>query len=340
MTEAADQLLRDVSRSFYLSIRALPRALREPVALAYLLARITDTIADTTGVEAARRVGILDKFARAISGGGVSVTEIRELLEAPRGPSRLREATAERATSLGMTEGERKLLGSADVLLQELANQPANDRADIRALLAIITRGQRLDLTRWSGAITALATADQLREYTYFVAGCVGEFWTKLCFRKVSSFTARGQTEMMELARKYGNGLQLVNILRDAGDDLRRGRCYFPEDALTEAGLSVTQVAGAPAEFLPIYQRWIAEARAGLDAGLEYCIAIDPPRVRIATVLPALIGVRTLELLDESGLAALRERVKVPRAEVRKMMASAAITLANPSRLRSKRAQL
>jgi farnesyl-diphosphate farnesyltransferase len=337
MTESADQLLRDVSRSFYLSIRALPRVLREPVALAYLLARTTDTIADTTGAEIARRVEILDKFAAAISGGGSRVPELRELLEARRDP---KEKGGITEGSVETTVGERKLLGSADVLLQELADQPANDRADTRALLAIITRGQRLDLTRWSGVITALATADQLREYTYFVAGCVGEFWTKLCFRKVSGFTARGETEMMELARKYGSGLQLVNILRDAGDDLRCGRCYFPEGELTKAGLSVAQVADAPAEFLPIYQRWIMEARAGLDAGLEYSIAINPPRVRIATVLPALIGVRTLELLDESGLAALRERVKVPRAEVRKMMASAAITLANRSRLRSKRAQL
>jgi farnesyl-diphosphate farnesyltransferase len=337
VSENADQLLRDVSRSFYLSIRALPRALREPVALAYLLARTTDTIADTTGIEVTRRIEILDKFAAAIGSGRTSVPEIRELLETQRAPEK---NTGTTDVSVGMTEGERKLLGSADVFLQELADQRANDRADIRALLAIITRGQRLDLTRWSGAIIALATADQLREYTYFVAGCVGEFWTKLCFRKVSGFTARGETEMMELARKYGSGLQLVNILRDAGDDLRRGRCYFPQDELTEAGLSVAQIAETPAEFLPIYQRWIAEARAGLDAGLEYSIAINPPRVRIATVLPALIGVRTLELLEASGLTALRERVKVPRAEVRKMMASAAITLANRSRLRSKRAQL
>ena len=84
-----------------------------------------------------------------------------------------------------------------------------------------------------------------------------------------------------------------------------RGRCYFPEDELREAGLSAAQVADAPADFLPIYQRWIAEARAGLDAGLEYSIAINPPRVRIATVLPALIGVRTLELLERKPVSLL-----------------------------------
>jgi farnesyl-diphosphate farnesyltransferase len=328
MADDVDQLLRDVSRSFYLSIRALPRALRHPIALGYLLARTSDTIADSTGIEIGRRVELLDQFVAAINAGQFSEAAINEL------------TTQNRPPSPQMPEAEKKLLSSSNVFLRELAEMPPGDRTDIRALLAIITRGQRLDLTRWSGAITALASSDQLRDYTYLVAGCVGEFWTKLCFRKVPGFTARDQGEMMQLARSYGCGLQLVNILRDAGDDLRAGRCYFPEDELCAAGIAAAQVASAPLEFLPVYQRWIGEARSGLDAGLEYCIAIDPPRVRIATVLPALIGVRTLELLEDRGLDALRDRVKVPRVEVRRIMASAAITLANPSRLRSKRARL
>ena len=41
------EVLRSVSRSFYLSLRVLPKPLRDPLSLAYLLARATDTIADT-----------------------------------------------------------------------------------------------------------------------------------------------------------------------------------------------------------------------------------------------------------------------------------------------------
>jgi phytoene/squalene synthetase len=46
-TSARESDPQSVSRSFYLTIRFLPRPLREPVGLAYLLARATDTIADT-----------------------------------------------------------------------------------------------------------------------------------------------------------------------------------------------------------------------------------------------------------------------------------------------------
>ncbi|PYK79513.1 MAG: hypothetical protein DME38_06780 [Verrucomicrobia bacterium] len=318
------ELLKPVSRSFYMSIRLLPKALREPVAVAYLLARTSDTIADGSAVDVEKRIELLDRFARSIAGKEEAMgDDLAQLRGSP-----------------GKTDGENALLGSADKILQSLQNLSPEDQRDIRELLTIITRGQREDLTRWHGQLTALANAEELRKYTYLVAGCVGEFWTRVCFRKVQSFTARMEADMLELGRKYGRGLQLVNILRDAGSDLRAGRCYFPEEELRVANLSPDDLLNAPAEFLPIYQRWIAEARAGLDAGLEYSIAINPPRVRVATVLPSMIGVRTLSLIEESGLEALRTRVKVPRSEVRGMIASTTITLASQSRLRKARAKL
>ena len=43
-------LLRDVSRSFYLTLRVLPSRVRTPIGLAYLLARATDTLADASSV--------------------------------------------------------------------------------------------------------------------------------------------------------------------------------------------------------------------------------------------------------------------------------------------------
>jgi farnesyl-diphosphate farnesyltransferase len=341
------ELLKPVSRSFYISIRLLPRALREPVALAYLLARTSDTIADSSAADVEKRIELLDRFARAIAGKDQAIgEELGQLLVSQRDPS-VRAGLAvsasaglRREESLGMTEGEKALLQSVEAILRALANLSPEDQRDVRELLAIITRGQRHDLTRWRNGVVALANAEELREYAYLVAGCVGEFWTRVCFRKVPSFTPRAEADMLELGTNYGRGLQLVNILRDAGSDLRAGRCYFPEDELRAANLSAPDLLNVPADFLPIYSRWIAEARAGLDAGLEYSIAINPPRVRVATVLPALIGVRTLSLIEESGLEALRTRVKVPRGEVRGMIASTTITLASQSRLRRARAKL
>ena len=41
------EILRSVSRSFYLTLAVLPANVREQVGLAYLLARAADTLADT-----------------------------------------------------------------------------------------------------------------------------------------------------------------------------------------------------------------------------------------------------------------------------------------------------
>src|SRR5216117_2174007 len=61
-------ILRSVSRSFYLSIRFLPAQLRQPVALGYLLARTTDTVADTARISSKVRMDTLRMLSNGIRG--------------------------------------------------------------------------------------------------------------------------------------------------------------------------------------------------------------------------------------------------------------------------------
>jgi farnesyl-diphosphate farnesyltransferase len=128
-------------------------------------------------------------------------------------------------------------------------------------------------------------------------------------------------------------GLQLINLLRDAGTDLRAGRCYFPEDELGTVGLTAPQILSESDRFQPIYQRWMEKAKDGLECGMQYSCAIWNRRVRAATVLPALIGARTLALLRKAGASALHRNVKVPRVEVRAMIVTLAVTLASRAKI-------
>ena len=303
-------VLRRASRSFYLSIRFLPSRLREPVALAYLLARTTDTVADTARISGIFRRETLQTLAKAIQGKAWQGAVVD--LVASFAPLQEHEA-------------ERMLLESLPACLEWLGRLETSDCLDVRALLERITQGQMLDLQRFgeSAEITALSTAADLGEYTYLVAGCVGEFWTRLCFRHIRNFAAKPESEMLTLGKSYGMGLQLVNILRDAGADLRSGRCYFPEEELISTRLTPAQILSEPERFQPIYQNWVGKAERGLESGMQYSCAIENRRVRAATVLPALIGARTLALLREAGASALDRQVKVPRKEVRAMIVRA-----------------
>src|ERR1044071_4655251 len=199
-------ILQAVSRSFYVSIRLLPTRLREPIALGYLLARSTDTVADTANIPATTRTETLRRLSEIIQRGNAERVEIIDLVRS--------------FTPLQTNASERTLLQNLPDTLECLDQLNAADRSDVRAVLEKISSGQMLDLDRFADTseIRALITAGNLDEYTYLVAGCVGEFWTRLCFRHVRRFADSSEEQMLALGKAYGMGLQLINVLRDAGN--------------------------------------------------------------------------------------------------------------------------
>ena len=68
-------------------------------------------------------------------------------------------------------------------------------------------------------------------------------------------------------------------------------------------------------------------------AGIGYCLALTNWPVRFATALPALIGARTIALLREAGVGG--KKIKVPRKEVRRILAAGALASLSPVALRA-----
>lgn len=304
-------VLQQVSRSFYKTLWVLPRPVRHPISLAYLLARATDTIADTEMLPVKLRLDALRRFRERIAG------EHRQPLEF--GPLAAQQGTP----------GERMLLERVEEALALLEACPEEDRKYIREVLSTITSGQELDLQRFDGAtaenIVALRNDAELDDYTYRVAGCVGEFWTRMCEAHVFhamelDVLALSSPRFDQLSVRFGKGLQLVNILRDLPVDLRKGRCYLPEDKLRSAGLDPADLLKPENEprLRPLYESYLAAARAHLEAGWEYTNLVPgSPRVRLACAWPILIGVRTLTLLRNGNVLDPTRRIKVSRAEVK-----------------------
>lgn len=317
------QLLRSVSRSFYLTIRLLPAAVQTPVAVGYLLARATDTVADTTALPLVERQILLDLLARTLAktegatASGVHAADAVQL-------SRLTQAFAAQQSN----PDERALMQALPECLPMLMHLSLLDRASVRTVLDHITRGQQADLARFDVGLNAMESETALDEYTWQVAGCVGEFWTALCEQHLPAYARLPQAEMMALGRQYGMGLQRLNILRDTGEDLANGRCYWPQPTLAQVGLTPQALAlavqNADAQTLqamgPVYGQWLQNTQTQLAAGMRYALALKPWRLRLATALPALIGARTLHLLRQAGPMALTQRIKLPRHEMRRLM--------------------
>jgi farnesyl-diphosphate farnesyltransferase len=305
-----NDLLRQTSRSFYLTLRVLPGAVRSQIGLAYLLARTSDTVADTEIVAAEQRLDALNEFQQRITGG---------------------RSTAVNFSALAQQQGlpaERQLLEQCELGLTCLHALPPPDQARVVAVLQVIISGQELDLRRFAGAsesaIVALPTDAELDDYTYRVAGCVGEFWTRTCRAHLFPKAKLDDAQLLADAVRFGKGLQLVNILRDLAADLRQGRCYLPAEGLAALGLTPADLLRPENEgrVRPLINDWLDRAADYLAAGWRYTQTLPRGqlRVRLACAWPILIGVRTLARLRCEPVLDPRRRVKVTRAEVRRIL--------------------
>jgi farnesyl-diphosphate farnesyltransferase len=308
--DSLKDLLKATSRSFYLTLRVLPAAVRPQIGLAYLLARTTDTIADTELVPLAQRLDALQKLRERILGQNSAPLNFGELARQQASPA------------------ERVLLEKVEESLAQLKSLSPADLQLVRTVLDTVTSGQELDLRRFASAsvqeIMTLETAAELDDYTYRVAGCVGEFWTKMCRAHLFPNAPLDDARLLADGVRFGKGLQLVNILRDLPADLRKGRCYLPAEELAEAGLTPADLLepANEARLRPLHDRYLDRAEAHLGAGWAYTNALPwrCARVRLACAWPILIGVKTIQRLRAANRLDPRQRVKVARREVRQII--------------------
>lgn len=303
--ELGGQLLAAVSRSFYLTLKALPKELREPISLAYLLARTADTIADTASVSAEVRLDCLERY-HALVRGDSAVESLANTLREQFCPKQADDA-------------ERRLMEKfADGIAWLRTMQPA-PLAAIQSVLEHIIDGQMLDIRRFpsDGQLRSLASAEELDQYTWLVAGCVGEFWTQLCASELPSSLdpAVPTAQMQEWGARLGKGLQFINILRDIGEDTRDGRCYLP---------------CKPDEIQTEWRQWLQTCTEHLECGLRYVQHVTHGKLRYATALPLLLGIQTVTKMRSATWDKVQQGIKISRLDVASILAQAAIACRNP----------
>jgi farnesyl-diphosphate farnesyltransferase len=310
-------LLRQVSRSFSLSLAILPRSLRAPVGLAYLFARAADTIADTRLIDRRERLARLEALREALATG--------RMLPALTGLAAAQE-----------TLGERRLLERLPECFAELERLAPADQARVRTVLATITEGMVFDLTRFPGedasGVRALETLDDLDRYTSLVAGCVGEFWTEIHVAHRRRLALWDLPVMKARGMRFGKALQMTNVLRDLPRDLRIGRCYLPRVELAAHGLVPADLLdpGAAGHVRPLFDRLLRLTLDHYEVAWQYALEIPRAevRMRLACAWPLLIGLGTLELLAGSReFLSPDTRIKLSRAAVRGILARSAVTV-------------
>jgi len=313
--DMSKDLLRNVSRSFYLSMKTLPLDMREPVSLGYLLARSSDTIADTASVSQELRLDLLGKIRKQIFEKGEGLDDYSDQLKSEFCPHQSHD-------------GEKQLLNQLPDCFEWLNQMDRANQFSVIKVLGHITNGQLWDVEKFGSKDKEnpafVETAEELEQYTYRVAGSVGEFWTEVGYSNGGrDFSNEGTKEMKEFGRLYGQGLQLVNVIRDIGEDLANGRCYLPKDELIQQGWNEEEGRPPDELLLKVINKWREQCREWLQAGQQYVGRVKSKRVRYATILPLLIAKKTVDLIEKAGPDILQKKVKVSRGGVRKIMARA-----------------
>jgi farnesyl-diphosphate farnesyltransferase len=310
-----------VSRSFYLTLNVLPADVRDQMGLAYLFARAADTIADTDLISREQRLRYLNQFRAQFNTGDERQRDV-QAIQAALVPHQADSA-------------ERVLLQRLDECLALYHEFDSGDRERIRWLMGVLPDGMAMDLTRFHGEsaqdVTAFQTLDELDRYTYYVAGCVGEFWTRMVCSHRSAMARWDVERMSAVGVRFGKGLQLTNIVKDIARDLHHGRCYVPEPLLREAGLTPADLLNRDSlpAFRPVLNRLIRLAVEHLDQGWMYTMAIPrfEIRQRLACMWPILLAGETLKRVAiASDLLDPAVNVKAPRSVVYRVLALTTLT--------------
>jgi farnesyl-diphosphate farnesyltransferase len=286
-----ETLLQRTSRTFALTIPCLPQPTRDEVGIAYLLFRIIDTFEDAVLWEPARRQQALSQFISLLDG-----------------PAHASEALAQQWTRDPplVHAGYQELLARTPYVLERFEALRPEVRQILRTHVARSADGMATFVARTKpeGRLQ-LETIDDLRAYCYAVAGIVGEMLTELFVLGRPGMRAVAP-ELRKRAGAFGEGLQLVNILKDARPDAAEGRTFLPRQAPL-------------GEVFALARRDLTDAAAYVDLLREG--GAEPGLVAFNAFICKLAAAN-LQLLRDQGLGA-----KLTRLTVAKIAAEIAATL-------------
>ena len=320
-----DSILEGTSRSFYLSLKELPNSIRPQVSLLYMLARTSDTIANSEKGDPGELLLTLESYNDFSQGKTTGQMDLSSL------------------AALQRNKSEASLLRNVDKIVSKITEFSDSDQKAIRRCLGIIIGGQILDLQRFSsdeGTILSLDSDEELDDYAYRVAGSVGEFWTRMSLDHIFQLKEENQEdELFEKGIRFGKALQMINILRDIPADLSLGRCYIPRSSLEEYGMKPANLLEPSSmdTFRPIYDGYLDLTDEYLASAVQY-IEMLPHwkfRLRAACMFPVIIGKRTVSKLRQGNALDPNNRIKIDRSEIKDVIKKVVFSV--PSRQASSR---
>jgi phytoene synthase len=168
-----------------------------------------------------------------------------------------------------------------------------------RSELELVIDGMEMDLDR-----NRYATRTELETYCHRVAGVVGLLSARIFGYRTPA--------TLDYAALLGRSLQLINIIRDVGEDARRNRLYLPLDELARFGVREDDVIARRHRpgFTALIGFQIARARETYERALAILPAGERRAQRGGLVMGAIYRA-TLDEIERDGCRVLERRVSL-----------------------------
>ncbi len=286
-------ILPEVSRTFALSISALPPALSDAIRIAYLLCRAVDTIEDDAVIVPDARERLYDVFDLLMTDDGADPSVLEHLTE---------------RYALGAGTHDHKLCLNVGAVFRCYRSLSIEQRTAIRPHVLEMSRGMR-EFTRRADreGKLRLGDLDELERYCYFVAGTVGKLLTALFEDHIGDLPPHLVTPIRARAVSFGLALQLVNIVKDVAEDLPRGDCFLPEALATSEGVRLDEILEPSNRHagMSIIRQVCERARKHLRRAEQYTLmwpadggGLD---VRLFCTVPLVLALATLHEVENGS---------------------------------------
>lgn len=292
-------ILPNVSRSFALCIKVLPRPLNEQMMVSYLIYRVLDTIEDSDAPLQEKK-GLFDEFLGLLS--------CRKMDRAA-----VERCSKKMLARLDYTY-EKELLGNASAVAGVYYSQPTGARR------YILMRGRAMARGMHEFQKRKIETFADQNQYSHYVAGVIGYLFNDLLHLN-GIITKELKRRLHRYARHFGLALQKVNILRDIAHDIAANRHYWPSALIAKYGLTYENLClGEKREAaMKVLREQIQNAHDYLVSAMKYITMLPEKavRVRMFCLIPLFMAIESyVKCIDNQEVFDSGKVVKISREQV------------------------
>lgn len=304
--------LKEVSRTFYPSIKILPKDLHIYVGHSYLICRLLDTLEDAYDITAEKKTSALQQAVSCLKSNG-NFDLNNDIFKGI-------------AMSSDIKPFEKIILENAFEIFECIGTFPENVQDVVREWTVEMAEGMIKYSFGSDKQKVQLSSINELEEYTYYVAGTVGELLSRLFTLDHFNVSVESKNLMFEKSVAFGKALQYVNIIKDSREDFTEGRCFIPAELLQKHSLELPEFfryekAG---NIKAVYSELIERAENYLNDAVDYIMIIPVRlwRIRLFCVWPVALAYATLNGIkrDIDDFIKTNRTYKISRKEVKSIL--------------------